>query len=210
MVSPRRTPLTSSSTRLAKAQYYLAGLSQASYLLGDETTGRAVQVVGVTTGVRRAQRGGVAHQQTSGAERQEETVVRIEGDRVGPFDARSRRRPRSVSWNDRLQAVQGEWSAAEDGLRRVIADAPTRAGCSADRPFPRWPCWRIGRVAPRRDALAGARESAEQAQNLHALVPTAVALAERGWLTSDPARGDLARTLLPRLEAAAASGSAVS
>ena len=114
-----------------------------------------------------------------------------------------------MSWNDRLQAVRGEWSAAEDGLRRVIADADTR-GMLGRQAFPRWPCWRFGRVAPRRDALAAARESAEQAQNLHALVPTAVALAERGWLTSDPARGDLARTLLPRLEAAAASGSAVS
>jgi DNA-binding CsgD family transcriptional regulator len=47
--------------------------------------------------------------------------------------------------------------------------------------------------------LARARDNAERAQNLHALVPTAVALIERGWLSGDPARGDMARGLLPRL-----------
>jgi DNA-binding CsgD family transcriptional regulator len=45
-----------------------------------------------------------------------------------------------------------------------------------------------------------ARENAVRSQNLHALVPTAVALAERGWLTGAPADGELARSLLPRLE----------
>ncbi len=48
--------------------------------------------------------------------------------------------------------------------------------------------------------LALARENAEQSQNLHALVPTAAALAEHGWLTGNRALGAFARTLLPRLE----------
>jgi len=206
---PSIDPSIEGGTPQIFTQYYLAGLSQASHLLGDETTGRAVQVVGVTTGVRRGPCGGVAHQQTSGAERQEETVVRIEGDRVGPFGARSRRRPRSVSWNDRLQAVRGEWSAAEDGLQRVIADADTR-GMLGRQGLPTLAVLAVrqGRATPRRSRRRpGERRAGPEPARAG---PDGRGAGRAGWLTSDPARGDLARTLLPRLEAAAASGSAVS
>jgi DNA-binding CsgD family transcriptional regulator len=106
----------------------------------------------------------------------------------------------TLAFGHRLAALRGEWAAAEEGLRWVVA------GDDAHGMLGRQALPTLAQLAVRRgddDAealLAAARENAERSRNLHALVPTAAALAERGWLTGDPGRGDLARTLLPRLE----------
>jgi DNA-binding CsgD family transcriptional regulator len=104
------------------------------------------------------------------------------------------------AFGHRLAALRGEWAAAEDGLRWVLA-GPDTHGMLGRQALPTLALLAVrqGR-ADAEELLAAARDNAERAQNLHALVPTAAALAEQGWLTGDRQRGELARAVLPRLE----------
>jgi DNA-binding CsgD family transcriptional regulator/tetratricopeptide (TPR) repeat protein len=100
----------------------------------------------------------------------------------------------------RLRALRGEWAPAEEGLRRILT-VDDAGGMLARQALPA-----LAMLAVRQghddaaELLATARENAVRSQNLHALVPTALALAERGRLTATPGDGDLARSLLPALE----------
>jgi DNA-binding CsgD family transcriptional regulator len=102
----------------------------------------------------------------------------------------------------RLMALQGRWDEAERGLRGIAGDVED-AGVLGRFTLPV-----LARLAVRRghedavDLLAAARANAERADNLQALVASAVAELEHGWLTgrAEPARR-AALALLPRTEA---------
>jgi DNA-binding CsgD family transcriptional regulator/tetratricopeptide (TPR) repeat protein len=106
----------------------------------------------------------------------------------------------SQAFGLRLRALRGEWAAAEEGLRWVLA-ADNTGGMLGRQALPT-----LAMLAIRQgrddatEVAAAARDNAVRSQNLHALVPMAVALAERGWLTGAPGDGELARSLLPALE----------
>ncbi|MDT7574763.1 MAG: hypothetical protein QOH17_1096 [Pseudonocardiales bacterium] len=104
------------------------------------------------------------------------------------------------TFGHRLQVMRGEWAAAEEGLRWVLADSDTH-GMLGRQALPTLALLAVRQGRPdAEERLAAARENAEQAHNLHALVPTAVAWAEQGWVTGRPELGALARSLLPRVE----------
>jgi DNA-binding CsgD family transcriptional regulator len=100
----------------------------------------------------------------------------------------------------RHRARRGEWAAAEDGLRELLAD-PESGGALTRHVLPG-----LAALAVRRgrddavDLLDSAWDNALQARSLMALVPVAVASAELGWLTSDATLGARARELLPRVD----------
>ena len=99
-----------------------------------------------------------------------------------------------------LQAMRGDWSAAEEGLRRIVGGGED-PGLLARHALPT-----LARLAVRQghadaDALlAAAREHAERAENLPVLLPVAVAEVERAWLTGKPELAHAATALLPRTE----------
>ena len=102
----------------------------------------------------------------------------------------------------RLAALRGDWAGGEAGLRALLDDADNH-GMLARHALPGLARLAVRRGAPdARELLAAAWENAEQAQSLQALVPTAAAAAELGWLTGDPSLGRDALALLPRHRAA--------
>ena len=100
----------------------------------------------------------------------------------------------------RLLGLQGDWDAAEQGLREVLGD-PEDPGVLDRHALPA-----LARLAVRRgrdDAettLAAARRNAERADSLLALVPTAAAELEHAWLTGRSEIAQLAADVLPRTE----------
>jgi DNA-binding CsgD family transcriptional regulator len=105
-----------------------------------------------------------------------------------------------ASYRFGLQAMRGEWEAAEAGLRQIVGSGED-PGLLALHALPT-----LARLAVRRgrddaDALlAAAREHAERAENLPVLLPVAVAEVERAWLAGRPPLARAARELLPRAE----------
>jgi len=105
-----------------------------------------------------------------------------------------------LTFRRRLEALRGDWAAAEEGLRWVVADDDDH-GMLGRQALPTLALLAVRRGSADASArLAAARANAEGAQSLYALVPTAAALAEHGWLTGNRALGAFARALLPRLE----------
>ena len=108
----------------------------------------------------------------------------------------------------RLQAVRGEWEAAERGLRRLLALSESGAvrHCLPE----------LARLLVRRDAddalavLERARRFAQRAGNRYAIVPVEMARIELAWLAGRPGDAHDAvvelttRTAVPRAERARA------
>jgi len=102
------------------------------------------------------------------------------------------------AYRHRLAALRGDWDGGEAGLRTLLADADNH-GMLARHALPALARLAVRRGAPdARELLSASWENAEQARSLQALVPTAAAAAELGWLIGDPSLGRDALALLPR------------
>jgi DNA-binding CsgD family transcriptional regulator len=108
----------------------------------------------------------------------------------------------------RLQAVRGEWEAAEAGLRRLLAASESGAVRHCLPELARLLVRRGADDAP--DVVEEATRFAERADNRYANIPVAMAHVELAWLAGRPADAEgaiaelTARTAVPGAERARA------
>ena len=100
-----------------------------------------------------------------------------------------------------LRGRRGHVEAAEAGLRDLLQAEPAQLGALARHALPGLALLavRLGRDDAR-ELLTEAGANADASRSLPALVASAAAWAELGWLSGDPRLGDRARELLPELD----------